>query len=37
MVVEVLGCASGFLAVMSAIAGADVVMVPEFETKRDRS
>jgi 6-phosphofructokinase 1 len=33
MVVEVLGRDSGFLAVMSAIAGgADVVMVPEFET-----
>jgi 6-phosphofructokinase 1 len=34
MVVEVLGRDSGFLAVMSAIAGgADAVMVPEFETK----
>ena len=33
MVVEVLGRDSGFLAVMSAIAGgADAVMVPEFET-----
>jgi 6-phosphofructokinase 1 len=32
MVVEVLGRDSGFLAVMSAIAGgADAVMVPEFE------
>ena len=34
MVVEVLGRDSGFLAVMSAIAGgADAVMVPEFETQ----
>jgi 6-phosphofructokinase 1 len=34
MVVEVLGRDSGFLAVMSAIAGgADAVMVPEFETE----
>ncbi len=34
MVVEVLGRDSGFLAVMSAIAGgADAVMVPEFETR----
>lgn len=36
MMVEVLGRDSGFLAVMSAIAGgADAVMVPEFETKPD--
>src|SRR5215208_683646 len=36
MVVEVLGRDSGFLAVMSAIAGgADAVMVPEFETKSE--
>jgi 6-phosphofructokinase 1 len=34
MVVEVLGRDSGFLAVMSAIAGgADAVIVPEFETQ----
>jgi 6-phosphofructokinase 1 len=34
MVVEVLGRDSGFLAVMSAIAGgADAVIVPEFETE----
>jgi 6-phosphofructokinase 1 len=34
MMVEVMGRDSGFLAVMSAIAGgADAVMVPEFETK----
>ncbi len=34
MMVEVLGRDSGFLAVMSAIAGgADAVMVPEFETQ----
>ena len=34
MVVEVMGRDSGFLAVMSAIAGgADAVMVPEFETE----
>ena len=34
MMVEVMGRGSGFLAVMSAIAGgADAVMVPEFETK----
>jgi 6-phosphofructokinase 1 len=34
MVVEVLGRDSGFLAVMSAIAGgADAVLVPEFETE----
>jgi 6-phosphofructokinase 1 len=34
MIVEVLGRDSGFLAVMSAIAGgADAVMVPEFETQ----
>ncbi|HET7271568.1 MAG TPA: ATP-dependent 6-phosphofructokinase [Rubrobacter sp.] len=36
MMVEVMGRDSGFLAVMSAIAGgADAVMVPEFETKPD--
>lgn len=36
MMVEVLGRDSGFLAVMSAIAGgANAVMVPEFETKPD--
>jgi 6-phosphofructokinase len=34
MVVEVLGRDSGFLAVISAIAGgAGAVMVPEFETR----
>src|SRR5215216_2322866 len=34
MVVEVLGRDSGFLAIMSAIAGgADAVMIPEFETE----
>lgn len=36
MVIEVLGRDCGYLAVMSAIAGgADAVLVPEFETKKE--
>jgi 6-phosphofructokinase len=36
MVVEELGRASGYFAVMSAVAGGHIVMVSELETHPDR-